>query len=137
MTRGSIPDRRPRPQGPRWLVVAALVLALQASRATANCDSTSFDGSRSYPALGGGQAGAAAVAAGDFDGDRRPDLVVATPETDGVSVFMNNAYDFSYSGAVLNISMLVKIKAPTINNRLLQIGFLNRPSTLTGERLTA
>src|SRR5207244_1564358 len=39
--------------------------------------------------------------------------------------------------AVLNISMLVKIKAPSNNNRALQIGFLNRPSTLTGERLTA
>src|SRR5205823_9546997 len=56
---------------------------------------------------------------------------------DSTAVFMNNAFDFSYNGAVLNISMMVKVKAPTSNNRLLQLGFLNRPSTLTGERLTA
>src|SRR5262249_19208977 len=57
--------------------------------------------------------------------------------TDSTAVFMNNAYDFSYSGAVLNISMMFKYKAPTANNRVLQLGFVNRPSTLTGERLTA
>src|SRR5439155_16086684 len=56
---------------------------------------------------------------------------------DSTAVFMNNAYDFSYNGAVLNISMLFKFKAPTANNRTLQLGFLNRPSTLTAERLTA
>jgi len=89
MTRGSISDRTPGKLRLRWLGVAGLILALQAPRASAECDSTSFDGSRSYPALGGSQAGAAAVAAGDFNRDGRPDLAVATPETDGVSVFMN------------------------------------------------
>src|SRR5437667_10060946 len=89
MTRGSISDRTLGKLRLRWLGVAGLLLALQAPRASAECDSTSFDGSRSYPALGGSQAGAAAVAAGDFNRDGRPDLAVATPETDGVSVFMN------------------------------------------------
>jgi hypothetical protein len=49
----------------------------------------SFDGSRSYFALGAGQTGAAAVATGDFNGDGKPDAVAVTPEADGVSVFLN------------------------------------------------
>src|SRR2546426_1533021 len=73
----------------RTLAPVALILGLQAPRASAQCDSISFDGSRSYPALGGSQAGAAAVAAGDFNAGGRPDLAAATPEADGVSVFLN------------------------------------------------
>src|SRR5207253_8417616 len=49
----------------------------------------SFDGARSYFAFGAGQTGAAAVPTGDFNGDGKPDAVVVTPETDGVSVFLN------------------------------------------------
>src|SRR5439155_17616428 len=73
----------------QWMAIVSLTLGLEAPTAAAQCDSTSFDGSRSYAALGGSQAGAAAVASGDFDGDGNPDLAVATPETDGVSVFLN------------------------------------------------
>src|SRR5437016_4323424 len=50
----------------------------------------SFDGSRSYPTIGGSQSGAAAVATADFNGDGKPDLALATPETNGVSVLLND-----------------------------------------------
>src|SRR5882724_10803551 len=74
------------------LLLSVLVLAcgLQAPTASAQCDSPSFDGSRSYSALGGTQSGAAAVATGDFNGDGKADLAVATPETNGVSILLNN-----------------------------------------------
>ena len=63
---------------------------LVAPMTSAQSNSPSFDGSRSYPALGGTSSAAAAVATGDFNGDGRPDMVAATPETNGVSVFLNN-----------------------------------------------
>lgn len=76
----------------RSLLLSVLVLTcgMPALTASAQCDSPSFDGSRSYPALGGTQSGAAAVATGDFNGDGKADLAVATPETNGVSIFLNN-----------------------------------------------
>ena len=57
--------------------------------AIAQCATASFDGSRSYAALGGRQTGAPAVAVGDFDRDGRLDLAAASPENNGVSVFLN------------------------------------------------
>src|SRR5205085_6162920 len=69
----------------------ALTCAVQASTPSAQGATSSFDGSRSYFALGAGQTGAAAVATGDFNGDGKTDMVAVTPDTDGVSVFLNQA----------------------------------------------
>ena len=68
----------------------ALTCGLLASLPSSQTSKLSFDGARSYPVLGGAESGASAVATGDFNGDGKPDMVVATPETDGVSVLLNN-----------------------------------------------
>ena len=68
----------------------ALIFGLQAPVPLARGASASFDGSRSYPVILGTLVGAAAVATGDFNGDGKPDQVVATPETNGVSVLLNS-----------------------------------------------
>lgn len=43
--------------------------------------------------------------------------------TDNTSVLMPLAYDFSVDGRTLFASVMVKVKAPTANNRLMQLGF--------------
>ena len=43
--------------------------------------------------------------------------------TENTSVLMPLSYDFSLSGKTLFASMMVKVKAPSSNNRLLQFGF--------------
>src|SRR5438477_4058697 len=71
----------------RFLILnlVALACAFQARAAT-----PSFDGARAYPAIGGHLSGASAVATADFNGDGKLDMVATTPETDGVSLFLNN-----------------------------------------------
>src|SRR5438876_12129163 len=73
-------------------VLAGLALGLacgvHAMNGATQTNAPSFDGSRSYPVLGGGQSGASAVATGDFNGDGKPEQVVATPEANGVSVLV-------------------------------------------------
>src|SRR5258708_2272591 len=85
------------------VVLAGLALGLVCGVCTMNgaaqSNPPSFDGSRSYFALGAGQAGAAAVATGDFNGDGKRDMVAATPGSNGVSVFLNNG-DGTFAKAV-------------------------------------
>jgi FG-GAP-like repeat/Dockerin type I domain len=71
------------------LLALPLICGSLQTIAFAQSNAPSFDGSRSYFALGAGQTGAAAVATGDFNRDGKKDIVVVTPETDGVSVFLN------------------------------------------------
>ena len=88
-----------------------LVCGVHAMNGATQTNAPSFDGSRSYPALGGNQSGAAAVATGDFNGDGKPDMVAATPENNGVSVFLNNG-DGIFGGAV-RYSTAAAPKKPT------------------------
>jgi len=81
-----------------WLCVV-LICGLQVASASGQYNPPSFDGARSYPVLGGAESGASAVASGDFNGDGKPDMAVATPETDGVSVLLNNG-DGTFGKAV-------------------------------------
>jgi hypothetical protein len=75
----------------RWaaLVLLTGVYFIANGQAFAQANPPSFDGSRSYFALGSDQTGAAAVATGDFNGDGKADAVAVTPEADGASVFLN------------------------------------------------
>jgi hypothetical protein len=92
------------------LLVALAICGAIASHALAQSNAPSFDGSRSYPALGGTQSGAAAVATGDFNGDGKPDFVVATPETNSVSVFFNNGDGtFQPAATTLNVVFPVSV----------------------------
>ena len=92
-------DRAPRSYFGSLLPCVILICGLQAATTLAEYNPPSFDGSRSYPALGDTLSAAAAVATGDFNGDGGPDMVAATPETDGVSVFLNNG-DGTFAKAV-------------------------------------
>src|SRR5207253_4678515 len=77
----------------------ALTCGLLASLPSSQTSKLSFNGARSYPGLGGEESGASAVATGDSNGDGKPVMVVATPETDGVSVLLNNG-DGTFAKAV-------------------------------------
>lgn len=70
----------------RLLTVISVAIALHPSAYGAP---PTFDGSRTYNALGGNLSGATSVATADLNGDGRPDLVVANPETSKVSIFFN------------------------------------------------
>jgi hypothetical protein len=43
---------------------------------------------------------------------------------DTTLTYLGDAYDFSQDGKTINVSMMVKIKAPTANNRALHLGFM-------------
>jgi hypothetical protein len=68
----------------RILVVAAATLL--SLRYPANSNATDFSPGTSYPV----GTGPAAIVAGDFDGDGKPDLAVANGGSNDVSILLNN-----------------------------------------------